>query len=123
MSLRDIAIKALEKKSIKPTEEKINSVVASLRLAKVDLSDEKAITASADFAVNSSMKFDGVSLFKKIQQATQKKAPEVQESTKTNFCGLMCPRCGKPLVYAHIEARDVGYCTNGCNIAVPFPKE
>lgn len=123
MSLKDVAITALKKKGIEPTEDKVNTVVASLRLSGVDLSDKQAVTASAEFAVNSSMKFDGSALFKKLQSAQNKTAPQVNESAKTNFCGIMCPRCGKPLVYAHIYKRDVGYCTNGCNIAVPFPKD
>ena len=120
MSLKDSAINALKKQGIKPTEDKINAVVASVRMSKVNLSDEHSVTAAADFAVKSSMKFNADGLFEKLQaKVTQK--PKANESANTNFCGIMCPRCGKPLVYAHIEKRDVGYCTNGCNIAVPFP--
>lgn len=121
MSLKDIAVSALKKQKIEPTKERINSVVASIRVSGVDVNDNNAVIASADFAVKSSLKFDGVSLFKKIQEASNKKIPQNNKQIKPQLCGLMCPRCGKPLVLAHIDSRDVGYCTAGCNIAVPFP--
>ena len=119
-SLREAAINALKKKNIEPTTDRVNAVVASLRIAKIDLDSPESVTASADFAVDSSMKFDGSNLLKNLQAQVSNKKPVVPNKN-LNLCGQSCPRCGKPLVYATIAGpRQVAYCTNGCNIVVPF---
>lgn len=119
MSLKfdEAALKAIRAKGIKPTKEMLNSVVASMRISGVDANNEKAVTASASVAVESALKFDFSKLLKKTPVAQQE--PKAQ----LNFCGVACPRCGKPMIYANILNRQVGYCTNGCAIAVPFPVE
>ena len=116
MSLKfnDIAKKALEDKGIEATKERVNAVVASVRVAGVNPNDEMAVKACAQVAVNSSMKFDW-SRFKKAENIPSK---VVEKETITT--GVPCPRCGKPTVYANIYGRRVAYCNNGCNISVPF---
>ena len=116
MSLKfsDIAKKTLEEKGIEATKERVDAVVASVRIAGVNPNDESAVKACTEVAVKSSMKFDW-SKFKKPQNIPS----EVVEK-ETITTGVPCPRCGKPTVYANIYGRRVAYCTSGCNIAVPF---
>lgn len=116
LTFREIAEQALKNKGIEPTKERVNSVVASVRVSGVDMNNASAVTACADAAVESSMKFDW-SRLKKAPVHTQ------QQETKPelNFTGFNCPRCGKPTVYARIYERTVAYCPYGCAISTPFP--
>lgn len=118
LNFTKIAEEVLKNKGIEPTKERISSVVASVRVSGVNQSSVEAVTACAEVAVNSSMKFDW-GKFKKAPVVQAKK--EETSNVSLNFTGIDCPRCGKPTVYANINERKVAYCTNGCNIAVPFP--
>lgn len=115
LTFKEIAENALKSKGIEPTKERINSVVASVKLSGVDASNSSAVTACADAAVESSMKFDWSRLKKAPVQTKQEDKPNL------NFTGLNCPRCGKPTVYARIYERTVAYCPYGCAISTPFP--
>lgn len=115
LNITDIAIDALKNKGIEVTKDKVNSIVASVKISGVNLNDCNAVTACAEVAVDSSMKFD----WSKFQKASPSIKKE-ESSLNTNFSGISCPRCGKPTVFANIMERKVAYCTSGCNIVIPF---
>jgi len=119
INMSKIAEQVMKKKGIEVTKERLNSVVASMRVSGVNANDEKAVMACASVAIESSMRFDYSKVLNKKIPVKAKETPKVAPNLK--FTGKDCPRCGKPMVLASIMNRDVSYCTNGCNIALPFP--
>ncbi len=111
------AITALRHEGLKATKENVNRIVSSMVTAGASNNssiDELATTAS--IAVESFNKFKGTKLLSKSVKE------EVQTTAKYEQCGMSCPRCGRPMVYAKIRTRNVGYCTGNCHIALPFKK-
>ena len=114
--VRSSAIRMLKAKGKKATKYAVDSVVASMRFSGLGCeSPKEKITAAAEIAVESYYKFNGSGI------AAYKKREEKPALTgSTNFSGVSCPRCGKPMVFANIWNRKSSYCLNGCMIDLPF---
>lgn len=112
------AVTALRKEGLLATKENVNRIVSSMVVAGANNdSSIKVLAETANIAVESFNKFKGTKLL----------SNSVKDKTKTTAkyeqCGMSCPRCGRPMVYADIRTRKVGYCIGDCHIALPFKEE
>lgn len=114
--LKDYALKAIKDKGIEPNTKIVASVVSSLRFAGLNNnSSKKELSSLSKKALASYMQFNGSNLRKTLSEAKEKKVVSVS----TDFSGLSCPRCGKPMVNCKGRVRKMTYCL-GCRIALPF---
>lgn len=108
------AITALRKNGFKATKENVDRIVSSMVVAGVDNnSSVDSLASTATLALNAFAKFKGTSMLSKTV-----KEPIV--TAKYEQCGMSCPRCGRPMVFANVKTRKVAYCLGDCHIALPF---
>ena len=109
------AVTALKKEGYKPNQENINKIVSSMVVAGA--TNDSSVTTLAEtavIAVESFGKFKGTNLLSRTVK------DEVKTTAKYEQCGMSCPRCGKPMVFANLRTRKCAYCIGDCHIALPF---
>lgn len=112
-TLQLTAMTALRQEGYKATKENVDRIVSSMVVAgATNNSSVDSLVKTATLAINSFAKFKGTQLLSK----------SVKESVTAKYeqCGMTCPRCGRPMVFANIKTRKVGYCLGDCHIALPF---
>lgn len=108
------AITALRNKGYKATKENVDRIVSSMVVAgATNDSSIDSLASTVTLAINSFAKFKGTSLLSKTV-----KEPRI--TAKYEQCGMSCPRCGRPMVFANVRTRKVAYCLGDCHIALPF---
>ena len=111
------AITALRQEGYKATKENVDRIVSSMVIAgATNNSSIETLVKYSNIALSSFAKFKGTNLLSKTVK-------ESEITSKYEQCGMSCPRCGRPMVYAKIRTRPVAYCIGDCHIALPFKEQ